>query len=86
MDSLMSMTKEQFMAMDIKDKKQLLKEWGEALDEADNEEESEELFMIPCCHCGFRFERDTRMHDNAICDDDDNWFCEEGKGGRERGG
>ena len=40
-------------------------------------EESEELFMIPCCHCGFRFERDTRMHDNAICDDDDNWFCQD---------
>ena len=33
----MSMTKEQFMAMDLKDKKQLLKEWGEALDEEDKE-------------------------------------------------
>ena len=41
------------------------------------EGEGEELFMIPCCHCGFRFERDTRMHDYAICDDDDNWFCQD---------
>jgi hypothetical protein len=59
------MTKEQFMAMDIKDKKQLLKEWGEALDEADKEEESEEEVCEQCgsvdyhcsgcggcCYCG----------------------------------
>eukprot|EP00966_Prymnesium_polylepis_P157871 3648687-Prymnesium_polylepis.1 len=40
MDALMSMTKEQFM--DLKYKKQLLKDWGEALDEEDKKEESEE--------------------------------------------
>jgi hypothetical protein len=44
---------------------------------SDDDDEDDELFMIPCCHCGFRFERDTIMHDNAICDDDDNWFCQD---------
>jgi hypothetical protein len=51
MDALMSMTKEQFMAMDLKDKKQLLKEWGEALDEEDKEEEEQYHKMCEndCC-------------------------------------
>ena len=47
----MSMTKEQFMAMDLKDKTQLLKEWGEALDEEDKEEEEQYHKMCDndCC-------------------------------------
>ena len=51
MDALMSMTKEQFMAMDLKDKTQLLKEWGEALDEEDKEEEEQYHKMCDndCC-------------------------------------
>ena len=51
MDALMSMTKEQFMAMDLNDKTQLLKDWGEALDEEDKEEEEQYHKMCEndCC-------------------------------------
>ena len=55
----MSMTKEQFMAMDLKDKTQLLKEWGEALDEEDKEEEEQYHKMCDNDCCESRLTKDT---------------------------